>query len=142
MGAHVAAVRVDPRTGGVRILRYASAHDTGEVLDEQIVHGQILGGIVQGIGGALLEEFRYSAEGQPLSTTLADYLLPSAPEVPAIRLGEVKASADNPLNVKGIGESGTIAVGATLANAISDALGGAELNETPLRRAAIWRAAR
>ena len=141
MGAHVAAVAVNARTGGVRILRYSSAHDTGDVLDEKIVAGQLVGGIVQGIGGALLEEFRYSTEGQPLSTTLADYLLPSATEVPTIRLGELKVPADNPLNLKGVGESGTIAVAAVLANAISDALGGAEMNQTPLHPAAIWRAA-
>jgi carbon-monoxide dehydrogenase large subunit len=141
MGAHVAAVGVDSRTGRFRILRYAAAHDTADVLDEKIVEGQFLGGIVQGLGGALLEEFRYSAEGQPLSTTFADYLLPTASDVPTIRLGEVTAPADNPLNLKGVGESGIIAVAAVLANAISDALGGADLNETPLRPAAIWRAA-
>ncbi len=142
MGAHVAVVSVDARTGSVRVLAYASAHDRGRNLDERIVEGQIVGGIAQGLGGALLEEFGYSADGQPQSTTLADYLLPSAAEMPTFHLADVASVTENPLGVKGVGESGIIAVAAAIANAVSDALGGAELNTVPLPPALVWRTAR
>lgn len=141
MGAHVAVVSVDPRTGGVRVLAYGAAHDRGRNLDQQIVEGQILGGIAQGLGGALLEEFEYAADGQPQSTTLADYRLASAAEMPTFQLADLPSATDNPLGVKGVGESGIIAVAAAIANAVSDALGGAECNATPLSPSHVWRIA-
>jgi carbon-monoxide dehydrogenase large subunit len=140
MGMHVALVAVDPGTGGVRVLRYVSVHDGGPSLDETIVDGQMHGGIVQGISGSLLEEFAF-AGGQPQAITMADYMIATAVEAPDLRLGHVMALGNNPLGVKGVGESGIVATPAALANAISDALGGAELNSTPLKPDAVWRAA-
>jgi len=138
MGVHVALVAVDTGTGGVRILRYVSVHDGGPSLDETIVDGQMHGGIVQGISGSMLEEFVFSEDGQPQSVTMADYMIASAMEAPELRLGHVLALGNNPLGIKGVGESGIVATPAALANAIGDALGGAELNSTPLKPDAVW----
>jgi carbon-monoxide dehydrogenase large subunit len=124
MGAHAAVVTVDPDTGGCSVVRYAVAHETGESIHPQVVDGQIVGGVAQGIGGALFEEFRYSEEGQPESMTFADYLLPGTLEVPDVEIVHLHAGTDrNPLGIKGVGESGTIPVYAVLAGAIDDALG-------------------
>lgn len=140
MGVQVVAVEVSPRTGAVRILRHALAHDSGPSLDEATVEGQLVGGIAQGLGGALLEDFTYSDEGQPESTTLATYLTPNCLDMSEVRLATIQASASNPLGIKGVGESGTIATMAAVANAVSLALG-AELNETPLTPVRVWTAA-
>ena len=100
------------------------------------VHGQAIGGAVQGIGGAFLEEFAYGAEGQPLSATFADYLLPAATDVPAIRSVALEntPSKTNPLGFKGAGEGAIVAPGAVIANAVSDALSsyGIEITELPM----------
>ncbi|HLY67160.1 MAG TPA: xanthine dehydrogenase family protein molybdopterin-binding subunit, partial [Chloroflexota bacterium] len=141
MGVHVALVGVDPGTGGVRILRYVSVHDGGPSLDETIVDGQMHGGIVQGISGAMLEEFTFDDDGQPHSITMADYMIAGAMEAPEMRLGHVEALGSNPLGIKGVGESGIVPVPAALANAISDALGGAALDATPFKPESVWRAA-
>jgi aerobic carbon-monoxide dehydrogenase large subunit len=140
MGAHVALVAVDTDTGGVRILRYVSVHEGGPSLDETIVEGQMHGGIVQGISGGMLEEIPFGDDGQPLALTLSDYMIAGAVEVPDMRLGHVFAPGSNPLGVKGVGESGCVPAAATLANAISNALGGAPLNATPLKPDSVWRA--
>jgi carbon-monoxide dehydrogenase large subunit len=124
MGAHAAVVTVDPDTGICTVVRYAVAHETGESIHPQVVEGQIVGGVAQGIGGALLEEFRYTDEGQPVSVTFADYLLPGMLEVPKVTAVHLHAGTDrNPLGIKGVGESGTIPVYAVVAGAIDDALG-------------------
>jgi aerobic carbon-monoxide dehydrogenase large subunit len=138
-GSHVAVVRVDRETGGVHIERYCIAYDIGRAINPALVHGQIVGGYAQGLGGALFEEFTYSEHGDPLAVTFADYLLPAMRETPApeVLLRQDYTSPLNPLGIKGAGESGITAVGATIASAIDDAIGipGAvrELPVTPQR---------
>ena len=124
-GSHVAMVRVDAETGRVVIERYCIAYDIGRAINPALVRGQIAGGYAQGLGGALFEEFSYSERGDPLAATFADYLLPALHEVPApdVLLREDYTSPLNPLGIKGAGESGITAVGATIASAIDDAIG-------------------
>jgi len=144
-GVHVAAVRVDRDTGGVAVERYVIAYDIGKAVNPKLVEGQIAGGLAQGIGGALLEEFLYDEAGEPLSVTFADYLMPTAREVPAhtILVTEDAPSPLNPLGLKGAGEGGANPVGAVIASAIDDALGvpGAvtQLPGTPQRLKAMLR---
>ncbi|MGQ0652954.1 MAG: xanthine dehydrogenase family protein molybdopterin-binding subunit [Betaproteobacteria bacterium] len=130
-----AVVAVDPDTGKVEILDYAVVEDCGTVVNPLIVDGQIVGGIAQGIGTALYEEIPFDASGQPLATTLADYLMPGAPEIPAIRIGHMATPTPHTeYGMKGMGEGGAISPPAAIANAIRDALLklGAEVNETPM----------
>ena len=124
-GAHIAAVRVDADTGGVTIERYAIAYDIGKAVNPKLVEGQIAGGMAQGIGGALLEEFLYDGSGEPLSVSFADYLMPTARDIPelSILVTEDAPSPLNPLGLKGAGEGGANPVGAAIASAIDDALG-------------------
>jgi len=124
-GVHIAALRVDIDTGGVTIERYVIAYDVGKAVNPKLVEGQIAGGLAQGIGGALLEEFLYDERGEPLSVTFADYLMPTAREVPevSILVTEDAPSPLNPLGLKGAGEGGANPVGAVIASAIDDALG-------------------
>ena len=130
-----AVVAVDPDTGKVEILDYAVVEDCGTVVNPLIVDGQIVGGIAQGIGTALYEEIPFNEGGQPLATTLADYLLPGAPEIPAIKIGHMSTPTPHTeYGMKGMGEGGAISPPAAIANAIRDALLkiGAEVNETPM----------
>ena len=123
-GVHIASVRVDAETGGVTIEKYAIAYDVGRAVNPRLVEGQLAGGLAQGIGGALYEEFLYDEAGEPLSVTFADYLMPTAHEVPAPLL-LVTEDAPSPLNafgLKGAGEGGVNPVGAAIASAIDDAL--------------------
>ena len=124
-GVHVAVVRVDRDTGAVVVERYLVAFDVGKAVNPMLVEGQITGGVAQGLGGALWEEFLYDPRGEPLSVTLADYLMPTAREVPpiAVFIAEDAPSPLNPLGLKGAGEGGATAVGAAVAAAIDDALG-------------------
>jgi carbon-monoxide dehydrogenase large subunit len=134
-GAHLAVVEVDPRLGTVAILRYVAVEDCGPILNPLVVRGQIQGGVAQGIGGALLEEFVYGADGQPLSASLADYVIPGAWDVPEVEIHHVVTPS--PLTAhggKGMAEGATIPVAAVLAAAIDDALvgyGAAPLSEIP-----------
>ena len=123
-GAHYTQAEVDPDTGRVRLLRYAISYEIGRAVNPLAVRGQLLGGAAQGIGGALLEEFRYDEQGRPLNTTLGDYLWPRATDLPDIRieLYEDSPAPGNPLGVRGAGEGGTAGVGAAVANAVRDAL--------------------
>src|SRR5215467_444608 len=123
-GVHVAVVRVDADTGNIAIERYLIAYDVGKAVNPKLVEGQIAGGLAQGVGGALLEEFRYDRSGDPLSVTFADYLMPTAREVPEISIlvSEDAPSPLNPLGLKGAGEGGANPVGAVIASAIDDAL--------------------
>jgi CO/xanthine dehydrogenase Mo-binding subunit len=132
-GMHCAAVEVDAETGGIEIARYAVAYDVGRAVNPALIEGQIVGGAVQGLGGALLEELVYGPDGELVAGSFIDYLLPLAPGTPALRVlvTEDAPSPLNPLGVKGAGEGGTAAAGAVLANAVSDALG-AEVLELPL----------
>jgi CO/xanthine dehydrogenase Mo-binding subunit len=132
-GLHCVALEVDLETGGIEIHRYAVTYDVGRAINPQLVEGQIVGGVAQGLGGALLEEFVYDANGQLVAGSFMDYLLPTASEVPPVRV-EITEDAPTPLNplgVKGAGEGGTAAAGAVLANALSDALGN-EARSLPL----------
>jgi aerobic carbon-monoxide dehydrogenase large subunit len=122
-GTHVAEVEVDPDTGLVEIVRYTVVHDCGRVLNPTVVDGQVLGGVVHGIGAALFEWMRYDEFGQPLTVTYADYLLPSADVVPRIAVHHMESPSPlNPLGVKGAGEGGTIGAPAAIASAVDDAL--------------------
>jgi CO/xanthine dehydrogenase Mo-binding subunit len=123
-GAHVVQVRLDADTGGLAIERYFVAYDVGRAVNPKMVEGQILGGVAQGLGGALYEEFRYDDNGEPLSVTFADYLMPTAHEMPDVGV-IVTEDAPSPLNalgLKGAGEGGITPVGAAIASAIDDAL--------------------
>ncbi|MDR7420949.1 MAG: xanthine dehydrogenase family protein molybdopterin-binding subunit [Armatimonadota bacterium] len=136
-GAHVAVVEVDADTGQVRVLDYAVAYDVGRAVNPMLVEGQIIGGLAQGLGGALLEEFVYDEGGQPLAVTFMDYLLPTVAEMPArvvTRVLEETPTPLNPLGAKGAGEGGTAAAGAAIANAVTDALRplGVEVSRLPL----------
>jgi len=137
---HVAQVEVDPGTGAVRLLGYVVAHDCGKVINPTIVEGQVHGGVAQGVGGALFEEMVYDAEGQLLTGTLMDYLVPSATDLPRIETVHLEfPSPRNPLGMKGLGEGGAISPPAAIANAIDDALAplGVRVTETPASPARV-----
>lgn len=142
-GVHIAVVRVEPDTGSVAVERYLVAYDVGKAVNPMLIEGQIVGGVAQGLGGALLEEFLYDERGEPIAVTFADYLLPTAREVPDVEvlISEDAPSPLNPLGLKGAGEGGANAVGAVIASAIDDALQmpGAvtELPVTPRRLKAL-----
>jgi aerobic carbon-monoxide dehydrogenase large subunit len=132
---HICVVEIDPGTWQPRILRYIVSEDCGRMINPMIVEGQIFGGVVQGIGGVLYEDFVYDAEGTPLTTTFMDYLLPTAAEVPDIEVGHLETvSTSNPGGFKGLGEGGAIGSHACVTNAISDALApfGVVATKTPL----------
>src|SRR5206468_6375866 len=137
---HVAHVEVDAGTGAVRLLRYLVAHDCGKLINPVIVEGQIHGGVAQGVGGGLLEEMVYDEQGQLLTGTLMDYLVPTSMELPPIETVHLEyPSPRNPLGIKGIGEGGAISPPAALANAVEDALApfGVRVTQTPLSPARI-----
>ena len=140
---HAAVVAVDPESGAVELMDYAVVEDCGNVVNPMIVDGQIVGGVAQGIGTALYEESVHDHKGQPLATTLADYLLPGATEVPKIKIGHmVTPAAHTRYGLKGMGEGGAIAPPAAIGNALRDALAdiGAEFNETPFTPERILKA--
>jgi carbon-monoxide dehydrogenase large subunit len=144
---HVAIVEVDPETGFVKLEKFLAAEDAGRIINPMIVDGQIHGGIAQGIGNALLEEIVYDATGDVLTTTLADFLPPTAREIPPIELHHLETMSDATITrAKGVGEGGTIGAPAAVLNAVNDALApfGVEINEmpaTPQRIRAALRAA-
>jgi carbon-monoxide dehydrogenase large subunit len=134
-GTHAAVVAVDPETGLVEILDYVVVEDCGTLVNPMIVEGQTYGGTAQGIGTALYEEMPYDAAGQPLASTLADYVLPGAPEVPPIRVLHIETPSPYTRHgIKGVGEGGTIGATGAVACAVNDALHqvGAEVRETPM----------
>jgi len=124
-GVHLAQVAVDRETGEVKVEKFSVAYDIGRAVNPMMIEGQIQGGYAQGLGGSLYEEFRYSANGAPLSATLADYLMPTSCEVVGVDtlILEDAPSPLNPLGLKGAGEAGVTAVGAAIASAIDDAIG-------------------
>ena len=133
--AHAAVVAVDTETGEVEILDYVIVEDGGVLVNPMIVDGQIFGGTAQGIGTALYEEMPFDAQGQPLGSTLSDYLLPGPTEVPEIRIVHMETpSPYTRFGQKGIGEGGAIAPPAAITNAVNDALRrlGAELLVSPI----------
>lgn len=136
-GAHACRVEVDPVSGFVRILDYVVVEDCGRIINPRIALGQTHGAVAQGIAGALYEELSYDEHGQLQTASLMDYLVPTASEVPPVQVEHMHVPTSASLvGAKGVGESGTLAPGATLANAVADALG-AECNSTPLRPTAI-----
>jgi aerobic carbon-monoxide dehydrogenase large subunit len=120
--AHLALVEIDPETGSVHIDDYAVVEDCGRMINPMIVEGQITGGVAQGIGSAMLEEFVYDDQGQLLTTTLMDYLMPTATDIPRIRIRHIETPSDTVAGIRGMGEGGAIAPGAVLAAAVEDAL--------------------
>ena len=140
---HLALVEVDIASGQIEIKQYVVAHDCGVVINPMLADGQIVGGTVQGLGGALFEEFVYDRQGQLLTGSLMDYALPRASDSPNVQLlHQESPSPLNPLGVKGLGEGGAIAPPAAIANAISDALAifKTEFNATPIKPEHIVRA--
>jgi carbon-monoxide dehydrogenase large subunit len=136
---HVCTCEVDVVTGAVRLLRYIVSEDCGPMINPSVVEGQIAGGTVQGIGGALFEQLAYDEDGNPLTTTFMDYLLPTATDVPVIEYGHVETHAPGPGGYKGVGEGGAIGAPPAVVNAVADALApfGVEITSLPLTPAAI-----
>ena len=138
--AHCALVEVDKDTGETKILRYVAVDDVGKVINPMIVDGQIVGGIVQGVGQALTEQGVYDANGQLITLNLMEYAVPRADMFPMFETSRIEtASPHNPLGVKGAGEMGTIAATVTVANAVLDAIGARHI-EMPLTPAKVWKA--
>jgi carbon-monoxide dehydrogenase large subunit len=141
-GTQAAHVAVDPGTGHVKVLDYLSVEDVGRMINPLTLHGQAIGSIVQGLGGAFLEHLVYDEEGQLLTGSFADYLMPTASDYPNIRsiTLELKPCPNNPLGAKGAGEGGLIPVGGIMANAIADALSHLNVQpmELPLSPPKIW----
>jgi carbon-monoxide dehydrogenase large subunit len=137
---HVAQVEVDTGTGHVKLLRYVVSHDCGKVINPIIVEGQVHGGVAQGVGGAMFEEMVYDEQGQLLTGSLMDYLVPTATDMPFIETVHLEyPSPRNPLGAKGLGEGGAISPPAAIANAVEDALApfGITIRETPVSPARI-----
>ncbi len=138
-GAHAVHLTVDPGTGKVSVRDYVAVEDVGRIVNPATLHGQALGAIVQGLGGTLLEHLVYDDQGQLLTGSFADYLMPTASDFPRIDVHamELKPSPNNPLGAKGAGEGGIIPVGGLIANAVADALG-VEPYELPLSPERVW----
>ena len=141
-GAHAAVVEVDTETGDTRLVRYVAVDDVGNPVNPQIIDGQVHGGITQGIAAALFEEGVYDEEGNLLTTTMTTYLVPSAAELPSYETDRTETAADNPLGVKGVGETGTIAAAPAVVNAVVDALShlGVTDMQLPATPERVWKA--
>ncbi|HZP88706.1 MAG TPA: molybdopterin cofactor-binding domain-containing protein, partial [Burkholderiales bacterium] len=141
-GTQICEVEIDPDTGATEIVNFTAVDDFGNVINPMIVEGQVHGGLVQGIGQALLECCRYDKEsGQLVTGTMLDYCLPRADDVPSFKVAtEVTPCTHNPLGVKGCGEAGAIGAPAAVINAITDALGVRDI-EMPATAERVWRAA-
>jgi aerobic carbon-monoxide dehydrogenase large subunit len=138
---HACVVEVDPATGAVQLLRYVVAEDCGRIINPLVVEGQAHGAVAQGIGGALYESVVYDEEGQLVTGSLIDYLVPGATELVSLELAHLEIPAPgSPNGAKGVGEGGTLAPGPAIANAVSDALG-VEFNELPLTPERVRQAA-
>jgi aerobic carbon-monoxide dehydrogenase large subunit len=144
-GTHLCAAEVDTETGMVRLRSYVAVDDVGKVVNPMIVEGQVHGGLAQGIAQALYEEAVYDAEGNLQTTTLAEYLVPSAADLPEFTLDRTETPATtNPLGVKGVGEAGTIASTPAVVNAVVDALRPYGVNDVPMPCSPerVWQALR
>jgi carbon-monoxide dehydrogenase large subunit len=142
-GAHAAVVEVDTETGDARLVRYVAVDDVGVVVNPLIVDGQVHGGITQGIAAALYEEGIYDDDGNLMTPNMATYLVPSAAELPSYELDRTETrSPTNPLGVKGVGETGTIAAAPAVINAVVDALShlGVTDVQMPASPERVWRA--
>ena len=139
---HIAAVEIDPETYQIRVERFAVAEDCGKLVNPLIVDGQVHGGVAQGIGAALYEEVVYDEQGQINTASLADYLVPSACEIPSMQVAHLESSSPTTLGgFRGMGEGGTIGAPAAVANAVADALSplGIEVNELPITPERLFR---
>ncbi len=142
-GTHMCLVEVDTETGDVDVLQYVAVDDCGNQVNPMIVEGQVHGGVVQGLAQALYEGADYDTDGNLRTSTLADYLVPAASDVPSITLGHsVTPSPTNPLGVKGVGEAGTIGAAPAVMNAIVDALSGLGVHDVamPASPNTVWNA--
>jgi len=141
-GAHAAHVEVDPKTGSVALIDYVAVENCGRMINPLTLKGQLVGAVVQGLGGAFMEHLAYDENGQLLTGSLADYLIPTAGDFPKIRgfVMESHPSPVNPLGAKGAGEGGIISVGGVIANAVADALSslGVEPRDLPLSPSRVW----
>ncbi len=141
-GAQAAHVAVDAKIGHVEIVDYVVVQDVGRIINPMTLRGQVIGSLVQGLGGAFLEHLVYDDQGQLLTGSLADYLLPTASDFPNLRaiVMDQHPSPINPLGAKGAGEGGLIGAGGVIANAVSNALRsfGADVRELPLTPSRIW----
>lgn len=141
-GAHCAHVAVDPGTGHVEVLDYVTVEDVGKIINPLTLHGQIIGAVVQGLGSTFMEHLVYNEDGQLLTGSLADYVVPLADDYPVIRGVTLDdyPSPNNPLGAKGAGEGGIIAVGGVASNAVANALSSlrVEIEELPLTPPAVW----
>ena len=141
-GTHAAHVTVDAKTGEVRIVDYVVVQDVGRAINPLTLRGQIIGSLVQGLGGAMLEHLQYDEQGQFLTGSLADYLLPTATDFPNLRcfVTDDHPSPINPLGAKGAGEGGIVAAGGVMANAVANALSsfGVQPRRLPLTPSYIW----
>ncbi len=145
-GAHAAHVAVDPKTGAVALIDYVAVENCGRMINPLTLKGQLVGAVVQGLGGAFMEHLAYDDNGQLLTGSLADYLIPTASDFPKIRgfVMESHPSPINPLGAKGAGEGGIISVGGVIANAVADALSsfGIEPRDLPLSPSRVWQLVR
>lgn len=132
-GVHAAVIEVDPELGSIEIKKYAVVHDSGRLLNPMVVEGQIQGGVAQGVGCAIYEEIVYDDEGQLLTSTFMDYLIPTSMEVPDVAQDHLEFLSElNPLGVKGVGEGGAISPPAAIANALADAYRSRGLDQVPI----------
>ena len=139
-GTHIAEVEVDIETGEVKVLRYLVMHDCGTVINPMVVEGQIVGGVIHGVGNAFFERMLYSEDAQPVSTNFGEYLLPLATNSPNVEVLHMETPSPlNPLGLKGAGEGGTIAAIAALVSAVENALEpfGVRIAEAPITPARI-----
>jgi CO/xanthine dehydrogenase Mo-binding subunit len=145
VGANLAMVELDPRTGGANLLKFVVSYEIGKAINPMTLEGQMVGGAAQGIAGAMYEEFAYSEDGQPLSTSFMDYAMPTAAEMPPIDvllLESAELSPDDPLaGAKGLGGGGIHGPSGAIANAVADALGerGREITSTPIMPEVVQR---
>jgi len=141
--AHIATVEVDLEIGKVEVLKYIVVHDAGKILIPEVVEGQLVGGVAQGVGGALYEEILYDRDGQLLTSTLMDYIIPGATEMPPMRIEHLETLPELlPVPYKGVGESGTIGGYAAISNAVHDALStfNVKINDVPITQEKVLRA--
>ncbi|GAC1350317.1 MAG: molybdopterin-dependent oxidoreductase [Ktedonobacteraceae bacterium] len=134
----IVKIQIDPETAEIKVLDYITVHDAGRLLNPRLAHGQILGGLAQGLGSALFEEMVYDEEGQLLNGSFMDYLCPTAGEMPAVKIAHLGTPSPlTPLGAKGLGEGNTMSAGAAIANAVADALG-VEPGVLPLSPTRVW----
>ena len=138
---HIAEVSVDPETAEVELLSYTAVHETGRILNPVGFHGQVEGGIVQAIGGSLMEGLFYDESGRVINPSFADMKIPVSPDIPELKTVILESDAGHgPYKVRGIGEHTNIMAAAAIANAVADASSGARVTELPITNEKVYRA--